>query len=145
MGDDTLAGGAGRDLITGGGGSDLIVFHAVNESTGIRYDTVVGFDATQDAFLTVHAVTGVDARIAGGELNDLRTAQFNHELTHIVDAAHLAAGHAVLFAPDSGTLAGHLFLIVDQNGIAGYQANQDLVIEISGSPNIDFLNTGNFH
>ena len=30
----------------------------------------------------------------------------------------------------SGTLAGHIFAVIDTNGIAGYQAGQDLVIEL---------------
>jgi Ca2+-binding RTX toxin-like protein len=146
LGNDTLTGGAGKDLLDGGtNGNDSFVFHDVNESTGFRYDTVTGFDVFRDAFVTMHAVTGVDAEIAGGELRDDTKSLFSHDLKHAVDADHLAAGHAVLFAPDSGSLAGHLFLVIDQNGVAGYQANQDLVIEITDSANIASLNLGNFH
>jgi hypothetical protein len=44
--------------------------------------------------------------------------------------AGLNANHAVQFTADSGTLAGHNFEVIDTNGIAGYQAGQDMVIEL---------------
>ena len=39
----------------------------------------------------------------------------------------------MLFTPDSGDLAGHHFVVVDANGVAGYQANPDHVIEVAAS------------
>lgn len=45
----------------------------------------------------------------------------------------LTAGHAVFFTPDSGSLAGQLFLVVDGNGTAGYQAGQDFVILLANA------------
>jgi hypothetical protein len=44
-----------------------------------------------------------------------------------VGSGQLGAGHALIFTPASGTLAGDHFLIVDANGVAGYQAGQDFV------------------
>lgn len=49
---------------------------------------------------------------------------------------------AVLFTPDSGTLSGHTFLIVDINGTAGYQASADLVADITGYTGT--ITTGDF-
>ena len=154
QGQDTLTGGSGDDVLTGGGakdvldgganGNDVFVYNAVSDSSGIHFDTVLGFDVTRDAFDVTRAVTGIDAAISAGTLNGGNAGQFNSDLAAAVDAAHLAAGHAVLFTPDSGSLAGDVFLVVDQNGIAGYQANQDLVIEISGSANIASLAVHNF-
>ncbi len=47
----------------------------------------------------------------------------------------------MIFTPDLGTLAGDHFLVVDANGVAGYQAGQDLVIELtSSSPTITTSN-----
>ena len=37
---------------------------------------------------------------------------------------------AALFTATSGTLSGHVFAVIDANGIAGYQAGADLVIEL---------------
>lgn len=146
IGDDTMIGGGGKDVLDGGSnGNDTFVYRALGDSTGIHYDTIMGFDVTRDFFQPMNAVTGVDAEVMGGTLTDLHASKFNHQLADAVDAAHLAADHAVLFAPDAGTLAGHVFLVIDQNGIAGYQANQDLVIDVTNSINIAAFNIGNFH
>ena len=42
----------------------------------------------------------------------------------------LGAGQAALFTANAGTLSGHVFAVIDVNGQAGYQAGQDLVIEL---------------
>jgi Ca2+-binding RTX toxin-like protein len=145
LGDDAITGGGGQDTLSGGSnGNDSFVYNAVSDSTGVHFDTVVGFDVTRDNFNVMTGVTGIDAAINGGALSDHHSATFNNELAAAVDAAHLQANHAVLFTPDSGSLAGDVFLVVDQNGIAGYQTNQDLVIEISGSGNIASLSVQNF-
>jgi Ca2+-binding RTX toxin-like protein len=154
-GQDTLTGGTGRDTLTGGGGADTLnggsggndnfIYTAASDSSGIHYDTIIGFDVTRDLITTMSKVTGIDAIIDGGELDDKHSTAFNTELAAAVDAAHLEAGHAVLFMPDSGDLAGHVFLIVDQNGVAGYQTNQDLVIDITQSSNIASLSLHDFH
>ena len=49
----------------------------------------------------------------------------------------LGAGQAVWFAPDAGDLAGTIFLVVDGNGVAGYQAGEDYVFAIGGAPLAD--------
>ena len=154
-GRDSLTGGTGSDTLTGGGGADTLnggsagnddfVYTAITDSSGIHYDTIVGFDVTRDVIDTLHKVTGIDAIIEGGELDDKHSNAFNDELAAAVDSAHLAAGHAVLFMPDSGDLAGHVFLIIDQNGVAGYQTNQDLVIDVTQSSNITSLSIHDFH
>jgi hypothetical protein len=46
-------------------------------------------------------------------------------LVNAVTAANLAANHAVLFKPNGGNLAGHIFLVVDANGTGGYQSSAD--------------------
>jgi hypothetical protein len=42
----------------------------------------------------------------------------------------LGAGGAVLFTATAGSLAGHVFAVVDADGVAGYQAGADLVIAL---------------
>ena len=56
----------------------------------------------------------------------------------------MAARHAVTFTADSGTLNTHTFLIVDANGVAGYQSGADLVFDITGATNLGSLGTGTF-
>jgi hypothetical protein len=46
--------------------------------------------------------------------------------------AGLGAGRAGLFTPTAGDLAGTLFLVVDANGEAGYQAGEDFVFALPG-------------
>jgi Ca2+-binding RTX toxin-like protein len=150
---DTLVGGAGDDTLemgngqantaTGGGGADFIrwgggtgvgiaIYNAVSDSTGVNhdsYDTLFTFGTDH---IEIHALgalpTAIDARIATGALS---TATFDSDLAAAVGAGQLGAGHAVLFRADSGDLHGHTILVVDENGTAGYQAGQDLVIDVS--------------
>ena len=39
----------------------------------------------------------------------------------------------MLYSPDAGDLAGTLFLVVDGNGEAGYQAGEDFVFALPGA------------
>jgi hypothetical protein len=57
----------------------------------------------------------------------------------------LHAGDAVLFTASAGSLAGHTFLVVDANGIAGYQAESDAVVQLQNGVNLSSLSTSNFH
>jgi hypothetical protein len=41
-------------------------------------------------------------------------------------------------------LKGHVFLIVDENGHAGYQAGQDYVFELKNAVDLNHLATTNF-
>jgi hypothetical protein len=41
-------------------------------------------------------------------------------------------------------MAGHVLLVIDGNGIAGYQAGSDLVIELQGALHIESAGTANF-
>ena len=69
---------------------------------------------------------------------------FNASLVKDIGAAQLGAHDAVLFTPNSGTLKGAHFLIVDSNGVAGYQANQDLVIRLDGPIHFSHFGTSDF-
>jgi trimeric autotransporter adhesin len=139
----TLAGGSGSGgNVTGGGGGDTIDlgstsnfetlhYGAVSDSTSVNYDTIKHVNFANDTFdLSTGDPTAIDARVATGALS---TASFDSDLAAAVGAAQLAAHHALLFTPNSGTLSGHKFLIVDANGVAGYQAGADLVIDVSGA------------
>jgi len=132
-----IFGGGGADLITVGAGADIVGFAAASDSTGPRYDTVQRFDFAQDLFDVPNSVSAIDVAIDTGRLR--QGANFDPDLMAAIDAARLAAHHAVMFTPDSGSLAHRAFLIVDLNGVSGYQAGQDLVIHLenqSGAPTI---------
>ena len=140
-GSDSLTGAGGADTLTGGGGADVFVYHNISDSTGSAYDTIKGFDAASDSFNLNVRVNAVGAAVTSGALS---TASFDSDLAADIGSHQLRAHQAVLFTPNSGNLSGHLFLIVDANGVAGYQAGHDYVIEITGGADLTSLSAANF-
>jgi Ca2+-binding RTX toxin-like protein len=142
-GDDIITGGAGADHLNGGGGAnDQFVYNYVGDSTSSNYDTITGFNAAGDTIDIETGLGGVAAFNTEVSSGLLRTAHFDTDLATAIGATQLGAHDAVLFAPTSGNLAGQLFIIIDQNGVAGYQAGQDLLIDITGATNLSHLQTG---
>ena len=138
---DTLTGGGGADRLHGEGGGDTFVYNGAADSTGTSHDIITGFDASADRFhLAGISVNAIDAAIVSGRLG----GNFDGNLAAVADASRLFAYDAVLFTPDKGSYAGHTFLIVDANGTAGYQAGQDLVIDLTGATHLDQLTTASF-
>lgn len=74
---------------------------------------------------------GVNAAVTTGTLAS--GANFNADLAAAIGTAQLGASDVVLFTPNAGNLAGDTFLIIDSNHAAGYQANADLVINVTGA------------
>jgi hypothetical protein len=138
---NTFDGGLGADTMTAGTSLDRFIYTAVDESTGTTHDTINGFDGARDLFILNSAVNAIDAAVTAGSLS---AASFNADLATDVGASQLHSGDAVLFTASSGDMAGDTFLIVDQNGTAGYQANADLVIELTGAHHLTDLSTANF-
>jgi Ca2+-binding RTX toxin-like protein len=138
-GDDLLAGGDGQDILSGDAGADTFQFDLTGAALAAT-DTIVGFDPTEDKIDTAVHVTAVEAPISGrGSLESL--------------AADLGAHHAVIVTKAHGggadALAGasshhNVFLIVDVNGVTGFQSGEDLVIRLDGGVNLDSLDTGSF-
>ena len=149
-GDDTIDGALGRDTIFGGLGTDqtrggfsptTFVFTGVAESTGPGRDWVDVLKPLKDHFDLDVAVSGVDARVNAGTLSE---ASFDANLAAAIGAGQLAAGHAVVFKPNAGGLSGHFFLVVDANGVAGYQAGLDYVMEFAAGSNPNAIAVGFF-
>jgi hypothetical protein len=128
-------------MLTGGDGADKFVYGAVSDSTSTKYDTITGFDATSDKIDMWFKVTGVNPARTTGVLNS--GTNFDANLTAAI-GSHLTAHHAILFTPNSGTLSGATFLIVDCNGTAGYQAGADLVIDLVSPSHMSSLALGTF-
>jgi len=138
-----IIGGLGADKLTGGALSDTFTYTSAAQSTGTHYDTITGFKFGTDLFDTpgaVGTITGINTKVTSGALS---TATFDANLTSAISSSHLGAHHAILFTPTSGTLAGQTFLIVDLNGVAGYQSGHDLVIRMNGATGT--LAAGGFH
>lgn len=140
-GDDRINGRGGGDNLRGGEGADVFGYGGAADSSGAGYDTLLDFDPGEDRINLQVAVTGFGAAIEGGSLS---AATFDDDLAAVLGADGLGSGKAVLFTPDAGDLAGTLFLIVDANGEAGYQAGEDFVFALPNADPADLSNTGIF-
>jgi len=124
--------GKGADILTGGTLPDTFTYSSAAQSTGAHYDTITGFKFGVDHFDTpggAGTITGINTKVASGALS---TSTFDANLSTAMSGGHQGAHHAVLFTPNSGTLAGQTFMVVDLNGTAGYQTGQDLVVRLMG-------------
>jgi hypothetical protein len=147
-------GGAGTTDFTGGDKSDTVFvgagattlhYTSAAQSTSTTYDTVSGFDFGQDHFDVAGSVTSV-TELSGFALY---VATFNAQLeaSALLTSALIGAGDdhgAALLHVGSGNLTGKTFLVVDQNGTAGYQQGSDLVIRLDNATNTNSFSTGNF-
>ncbi len=140
-GNNVLTGGLGADHLNGGGGSDTFVYASAGESTSTTRDVITGFDALSDNFDLSFALNAVNAEVTSGALG---IGHFDADLASAIGASQLGAHDAVLFTPTSGNLAGDTFLIIDVNGQAGYQAGEDLVIQLASATNLGSLSTSDF-
>jgi Ca2+-binding RTX toxin-like protein len=142
-GDDTLTGGLNADRLAGSAGLDKFAYLAgAADSTGPNFDTITGADFNaQDRFDLALTITGIDAKVNGGTLSK---ATFNDDLEDAVGNGDLGVAHAVLFKADAGDYAGKTFLVINMNGEAGYEANEDLVVLLDGATNLNNLDTLDF-
>jgi hypothetical protein len=131
-GNDTITASQGA-IVTGGAGADHLIqvsqllYHDVSESTGTLYDTLSNIDFSNLRINLPGTVSAIDTAVTTGALS---TASFDSDLATAIGSGQLGVNHAVLFTANSGTLSGDTFLIVDANGVAGYQAGQDYVFLI---------------
>lgn len=123
-----LFGGLGADDLTAGNGVDTFVYRAAAQSTGSNFDQIFGFNANQDKIDFLGEV-GAYSDTALGTLNE---SSFDATLTSGL-ANVLGAGEWALFDATGGDMNGRRFLIVDANGVDGYQSGEDYVIELVNS------------
>ena len=121
-GADRILGGLGADRLTGGGGADRFDMLVAAHSTGTAYDTLVGFDASQDRINVQPAFGGWGGSVSG----ELSTATFDSQLAAMVDGA-MGLRQAVKVTVAGGDLDGRIFVVFDANGDGNYVAGQDLV------------------
>ncbi|KAF0181745.1 MAG: hypothetical protein IV086_06660 [Hyphomonadaceae bacterium] len=140
-GDDTISGDAGADRLTGGGGDDQFLYASAAESTSTNFDTLVGFNfRNTDMFDLPTAVTSVST-VNGGALD---LANFDTDLSAALNAGVLSVGEAAVFNPNAGSFAGQSFLVVDANGVAGYQAGEDYVFQLEAPVRANFIDIFDF-
>jgi Ca2+-binding RTX toxin-like protein len=138
--DDYLAGSGGADTLRGGGGADQYDLARAGEP-GSKRDTFIGFDAQADTIAVGVGVDGINPDIDHGIMNE---ASFDADLEAAIGPAALGKHNAVLFVPHLGDLFGRVFLVIDQNGKAGYQAGKDHVVELAGAQHLGDLTEDDF-
>ncbi|MFM9827459.1 MAG: M10 family metallopeptidase C-terminal domain-containing protein, partial [Sphingomonas sp.] len=136
-GADYIFGGNGGDTLNGGGGADIFFYDAAVQSSSTNYDRLLDFNFASDRIQISGQVHDTYATIASGALS---TTTFDANLASALNA-QLIGGRAVFFTPNSGTLAGQTFLVVDANGVDGYQAGADYVFQLpnAASGGADFI------
>lgn len=141
-GNDTFQGGLGGDTQSGGKGGDTFKMGGASDSTGTGFDTVIKFDFdAQDRFDVAGTITGIDSAVSSGALSE---GSFNSDLAAAIGAGQLGSGHAVVFTASSGDFAGDVFIIIDRNGTAGYQANSDYVVMLDHAQNAGDIDIADF-
>ncbi len=138
---NNFTGGGGADKLVGAAGNDVFIYTAVSDSQGAQFDHVVGFDPVNDDFDVMSAVGAIDAKLVAGTVSK---ATFVGDMKAAI-GSHLQAGDAMLFVAKHGDEAGKTFLVVDQNGKAGYQGGADLVLWLDGATHLNQLSAGDFH
>jgi Ca2+-binding RTX toxin-like protein len=153
-GSDFLTGGAGADQLIGGGGADHFIYHNATDSSAGVYDQILDFNAHSDVFIVPHIVTGIDASVSGSS----NSFDVDPVLAAALDADHLAAHHAAIATitvdpgPHSSVPTTHssgpvfleTFLVVDVNGVAGYQSGEDLASILVTPSHLNHISTDNF-
>lgn len=139
-GDDELQGDRGADHLYGGKGDDRFYFVDAGDSGNGVYDTVHGFNTNQDRFMCSIVVEGVETAV---DTSATQSASFEDGLTAALAGDHLNAYNAAAATIASGGTT-HVFLVVDLNGVTGYQSGADLAVIVDGSRDLNTLAIDNF-
>jgi VCBS repeat-containing protein len=128
-GNDTINGGAGTDVISGGAGADIFTF-LFTQSTATATDRITDFEIGVDK-LDIFTPAGVAATPTSFSraLDDSTSVDLS-SLVNGVYTGGLAAGAAAVVV-STGSIAG-TYVVID-DGVAGFNAANDLVINITGA------------
>jgi Ca2+-binding RTX toxin-like protein len=136
-GSDFIKGALGADQLTGGGGLDYFVYHNAvanmegQESNSTAFDTIFDFNAAIDLFDVAGKAIAYDGTLAASDLKHLDT--FLTSDNFAVDHARL-----VTFANTD------IFVVVNSDGVDGYQAGSDLIVRLDGANHLDQFSSANF-
>lgn len=121
-GQDILEGGYGADKLSGGAGTDGFRYEFASDSNQVDgYDTITSFNWNHDDFVLPFLPTAIDPTEYAANLGDLEASFDASSLSpHAMAIAEVGRSHAQ-------------FLVIDGNGVAGYQAGQDFLISLNNS------------
>ena len=138
-GNDTLNGGFGSDILDGGAGNDIFVFQ-FGQSSVASPDRIMDFtigsdkidlrDLDRAAPMNAPAVFTRAANSAAATLADVVNNVFTDANGALNGNQSLAINSAALVNVTTAGIAGTYLVIND--GIAGFQSNQDLVVNLTG-------------
>jgi Peptidase M10 serralysin C terminal len=123
-----ITGGLGADDLTAGAQSVTFVYNSAAQSTGIDYDTINDFNFNSDRLDVSGSVNAIHISLD----SSISAASFDGDMAAAVSGL-LDAHTAVYVKAHGGTLNGETFLVIDQNGVAGYQSGSDLVIHLNAA------------
>ncbi|MCZ8201041.1 MULTISPECIES: S8 family serine peptidase [unclassified Microcystis] len=126
-GNDNLTGGLGKDTLTGSTGSDTFNYNSLGESLLTGFDVIQGYSGTGASLDRINApgsIAAITLTASKGTALNLSAAAIQAVLTNTNFAANTAAAFKV--RGQSGTF------IALNNGVAGFQAANDAIIQLSG-------------
>lgn len=137
-GNDTVRGGGGRDDISLGDGADRLIYGSFSSSslssTADNVDRIIDFDpANGDRFQLTSAPSQLWSAgvIAQSSLLQAVQSVFQDRNPALAGLQTLQANEAVLFR--HGTGRSQRFLLGVNDGNLGYQAGNDLLVDITGA------------
>ncbi|NCS79999.1 MAG: calcium-binding protein, partial [Microcystis aeruginosa K13-07] len=126
-GNDSLTGGVGKDSLTGSDGLDTLNYNSLGESLLSGFDVIQGYSGTGASLDSINApgsIAAITLTASKGTAASLTAAAIQLVLTNAAFAANTAAAFKV--TGQSGTF------IALNNGVAGFQAASDAIIQLSG-------------
>jgi len=138
-GNDSLDGGKGKDILTGGTDADTFIFKFGQSSVSARdrvTDFAIGSDKidllTQDGVaMNPPSIFSRAANSAATILQNVVTQVFTDANGGLAGNQALGINSAALVVATTGSIAGTYLVIND--GTAGFQASNDLVLSLTGS------------
>jgi Ca2+-binding RTX toxin-like protein len=127
LGVDTLTGGVGKDILTGSTGLDTLNYNSLGESLLSGFDVIQSYSGTGASLDRINApapIAPINLNASKGTATALTEAAIQLVLTNAAFAANTAAAFKV--TGQSGTF------IALNNGVAGFQAASDAIIQLSG-------------
>ncbi len=99
----------------------------MRSSTRTGHDTITDFNAGQDHVTLTFGVTQVES-----EIDNIVLTKHGFDADLAAATVGLGVHHAVLVtANNASPYDGHVFLVIDKDGTAGYQAGHDLIIDVT--------------
>ena len=126
-GNDNLTGGLGKDTLTGSTGLDTLTYNSLGDSLLSGFDVIQGYSGTGASLDSINApapIAPITLTASKGTATALTEAAIQLVLTNAAFAANTAAAFTV--TGQSGTF------IALNNGVAGFQAASDAIIQLSG-------------